>query len=222
MKSHRKLLCALALSLVAALVLPGPALAKGKGKGKKKGKARSNDPALVVPLHLEVKGIDLQTGAAVVLVTGPARPPEARHFVFTDDRQRRFLPSQGECQPLPPGEGGAAAPAKVGGPWRCRLAIARIYQRAALVGVTVSLRERTASAAADRVRSLWAEARARTPLPVSAERPRGGRQPWSGGPRPDGGELDRGGRGSAVVDRGAEAVEEPASAADDRGEPDSD
>lgn len=209
MKSHRKLLCSLALSLVAALALPGPALAKGK---KKKGKARSNDPALVVPLHLEVKGIDLQTGAAVVLVTGPARPPEARHFVFTDDRQRRFLPSQGECQPLPAGEGGAATPAKVGGPWRCRLAIARIYQRAALVGVTVSLRERTASAATDRVRSLWAEARARTPLPASAERPRGGRQPWSGGTRPDGGEIER---GSAVI-------AEPASATEDQGEPDSD
>lgn len=149
-------------ALVAVVTVLGLLAHPAEAKGKKKKKGRgSADPALVGPLQLELAGFDLASGAALLAVRGPSRAPEPRHFLFTDERHRRFLPSQGQCQADGPGA------------WRCKVQIARIYQRTTLVGISIGLRERTATAPEDQVRSLWAEARARTPLPPP-ERPRGG------------------------------------------------
>lgn len=187
----RRLAGALALVLgVGAGVAPGLAHAKAKGKapaGKKGGKGRGSSQSALPPAQIELRSFDLVAGQAHVLVSGSSRPPESRLFTFTDERKRRFVPSLAECHP--PDPDAADGPAhKDSGRWQCALFIPRIYQRAALVGLSVQVRGQTVAVADEQVQSSWAEARAHTPLKASAERPRAPSGPWAGARRaPDAG-----------------------------------
>lgn len=177
----KRSLCA--LLAVLAVALTSGDVAAAKGKKKKKGK-REPVVALVAPLRLELSGFDLTSGHALVQVSGPARAPEARHFLFQSEPQRRFLPTVIDCQPQGGDKtatlGAGPVPVPRPGQWRCRLGIARVYQRHTLTGISYTVREQTVSADGEAVRSLWAEARSRAPLPVGSNpRPRDQSGPWA-------------------------------------------
>jgi hypothetical protein len=203
---------ALGSLLAAAPILAAPAKKVQKRpppkaqKGKKK--STPSGPPLPPPAVL-LRGIDLAAGHALVDVAGSARAPEARIFTLTDERERHYLPHLVECHPQPvePDQAGAdkgslsastgpAVPPPPAGRWRCSLEIPRIYQRSALVGLSVQLRGQTIAVPRERVQAAWAEARAMTPLPA-AERPRRPGTPWpaarrgpDAGPAPDPVEVD--------------------------------
>lgn len=73
--------------------------AKGDRHG---GKRRVRYAPPQMPQMLELVDLDLVTGYAHVIATGTTRVPDARLFVLTDDRGRRFVPELAECA-APPG-----------------------------------------------------------------------------------------------------------------------
>lgn len=182
---------ALASILAAALLLlgsiPADAASKSgsrshKGQGKKGGRrgSRKHRPPAPPPMpsRLEVVAVDPAAGSVRVALLGPARPPETRLFVLTDERGRRFVPATADCQPtspLPPssakdsGKDSGKPPAEGADTplvhWQCSLTIAPLYRRAALTGVSMEWGDRIVSALPGQVRSRWAEAGS-TPPPV--------------------------------------------------------
>lgn len=176
--------------LTTGLLLAFPISATAKRAPAKKPKLLAH-AAPSTPPSLELVKIDLPASAVQVLVGGTYRAPDPRLFTFTDERRRRFVPSIVECHPaegVPEGEQARPAPRESKeGRWACSLGIARIYQRAALIGISVQVRSQTVAIAGDQVQSAWAEARSTTPLPIS-ERPRAPGAPWGPvRPAPDGG-----------------------------------
>lgn len=215
---------ALASILVAGLLLLGslPADAasksgsrshKGQGQGKKGGRrgSRKHRPPAPPPMpsRLEVVAVDPAAGGVRVALLGPARPPETRLFVLTDERGRRFVPATADCQPtspLPPSSAKESGKPPAEGPdtplvhWQCSLTIAPLYRRAALTGVSMEWGDRIVSALPGQVRSRWAEAGS-TPLPVppaadtaaepaTAQPAEPGAAPSSGGDQHDDGTSD--------------------------------
>lgn len=189
----------LASILAAALLFFGsePVDAAGKSgrshksQGKKGGRrgARKRRPPAPPPMpsRLEVVAVDPAVGGVRVALLGPARPPETRLFVLTDERGRRFVPATAECQPtspLPPSPGKESSKESSkesgkppsDGPetplvhWQCALTIAPSYRRAALTGVSMEWGDRIVSALPGQVRSRWAEAGSTLPpIPPAAD-----------------------------------------------------
>lgn len=203
-----------AQSSKSALLSSGRGGKSGRGRGERKRRA---EKAPQMPAQLDVLAIDLNSGMVQVGVVGTSRPPDGRLFVFLDERQRRFVPGGIECHPslglgLGLGLGGAAVPAApaptpapangeppaVGNErWQCGLTIPRIYRRFALIGLSMEWGDKMVAAPASRVRTMWAEAREKTPNPVEAERPRDAASPAppalhtpDGGPTIDSDGLD--------------------------------
>lgn len=73
-----------------------------RGRGKRHDKRRRYYAPPQMPQTLELLDLDLVTGFAHVVAVGTTRVPDARLFVLTDDRGRRFVPEQAECA-APPG-----------------------------------------------------------------------------------------------------------------------
>lgn len=73
-----------------------------RGRGKRHDKRRRYYAPPQMPQTLELLDLDLITGFAHVVAVGTTRVPDARLFVLTDDRGRRFVPEQAECA-APPG-----------------------------------------------------------------------------------------------------------------------
>lgn len=73
-----------------------------RGRGKRHDKRRRSYAPPQMPQTLELMDLDLVTGFAHVVAVGTTRVPDARLFVLTDDRGRRFVPEQAECA-APPG-----------------------------------------------------------------------------------------------------------------------
>lgn len=73
-----------------------------RGRGKRHDKRRRYYAPPQMPQTLELVDLDLVTGFAHVVAVGTTRVPDARLFVLTDDRGRRFVPEQAECA-APPG-----------------------------------------------------------------------------------------------------------------------
>jgi hypothetical protein len=196
-------------------LLHSPARAAHK-KGHKAQKGKRDTGPPLPPPRLSLRSFDLAAGEAHVEVIGARHAPESRFFVFTDERKRRFVPFLLSCQAAAdqvadkPGaaDGGGVKLAQAGpgpgaskqeaepepvaqsktGHWNCSLGIPRIYQRAALVGLSLEIHGHVVSAPADLLQSAWAEARAKNPLPAAAEKPRAPTAPWGGSRRPpDGG-----------------------------------
>lgn len=109
------------------------ASAKRGAKHKRGGKRHRSYAPPQMPQTLELLDLDLVTGHAHVVAVGTTRVPDARLFVLTDDRGRRFVPELAECaappgvnvppealspdepsDPLEPSADGASEPAAVG------------------------------------------------------------------------------------------------------------
>lgn len=164
-----------------------------RGRGKRHDKRRRYYAPPQMPQTIELLDLDLITGFAHVVAVGTTRVPDARLFVLTDDRGRRFVPEQAECaappgvsvppealQPDEPGadEGGAEAPANAppvheatasGGlapintRWRCTLTISRLYRRARLVAVSMEWGQKAVDVPAKIVEAVWKKAVAAAP-----------------------------------------------------------
>lgn len=194
------------------------AASAGKGKGKRSaasgrtsgrsaksdrhgGKRRVRYAPPQMPQTLELVDLDLVTGYAHVIATGTTRVPDARLFVLTDDRGRRFVPEIAECA-APPGVevpaaalqpdeldgaggegegGGASEPAPAEQPvtalapintrWRCTLTLARLYRRAPLVGVAMEWGAKFVEVPAGQVAAVWQKAHAAAPAHAVAQSP---------------------------------------------------
>lgn len=153
-----------------------------------------------MPQTLELLDLDLVTGYAHVIATGTTRVPDARLFVLTDDRGRRFVPEIAECaappgvevpaealQPdEPDGEGGGEAEPSAPAPasaqpvaqlapintrWRCTLTLARLYRRAPLVGVSMEWGQKFVEVPHGQVAAVWQKAHAAAPDQAVAQSP---------------------------------------------------
>jgi hypothetical protein len=74
----------------------------GGRSDRRGGKRRVHYAPPQLPQMLELVDLDLMTGYAHVIATGTTRVPDARLFVLSDDRGRRFVPELAECT-APPG-----------------------------------------------------------------------------------------------------------------------
>lgn len=171
--------------------------AKGDRHG---GKRRVRYAPPQMPQTLELVDLDLVTGYAHVIATGTTRVPDARLFVLTDDRGRRFVPEIAECAAPPgvevpaaalqpdeldgaDGEAGAgaaepapseqpvAALAPINTRWRCTLTLARLYRRAPLVGVAMEWGAKFIEVPAGQVATVWKKAHAAAPDHAVAQSP---------------------------------------------------
>jgi hypothetical protein len=124
-----------------------------------------------MPARLEVVSIEPKSGVVRVGLLGPARPPETRLFVLTDDRGRRFVPATAECTTSDAVAEAAAdtAPAENQPQhmihWQCELTIAPLYRRAALTGVSMEWGDRIVTALPGQVAASWAEGPTTRPVP---------------------------------------------------------
>jgi hypothetical protein len=115
-----------------------------------------------MPSRIEVLRVDAENGRVRVVLLGPARPPEPRLFVLTDERGRRFVPATADCLPMANDESEQKR-------WLCSLTIAPLYRRAALTGVAMEWGDREVHALPGQVRSRWAEAQTGEPHPDSSQ-----------------------------------------------------
>jgi len=124
-----------------------------------------------MPSRLEVVSIEPKSGVVRVGLLGPARPPESRLFVLTDERGRRFVPATAECTTSDAiAESPAEAAPTENQPqlliqWNCELTIAPLYRRAALTGVSMEYGDRIVSALPGQVAARWAEGPTTRPVP---------------------------------------------------------
>lgn len=187
----RRALGSLALVLSFCCALSSTAEGAGRAKGKKsavssrgeRGRSGSHKrmtrrkqrpPAPPpMPSRLEVLSIEPKSGSMRVALLGPARPPETRLFVITDERGRRFVPATAECTTGDAiAEPTAAASAENAATehqqlihWQCELTVAPLYRRAALTGVSMEWGDRIVSALPGQVRARWAEGPTNHPAP---------------------------------------------------------
>lgn len=158
-RASRVLLLPLLIAAGSPLV-GGPALAKAKAKARAK-VTMEREPAS--PPSVLLESIDLGAGKAVVRVGGASQAPEARHFVFHDQRERHFVALLAACDEL---VASALHEAESGQPiatfdpvFRCTLDLPRPYLKARLLGLTVRLRGRDVAADEHDVEALLSAAR---------------------------------------------------------------
>jgi hypothetical protein len=110
-----------------------------------------------MPSRIDVLSADQDSGAVQVQLTGPQRPPQARLFVLTDGRGRRFVPAQAECYAIAEAAQSPDAPPALPH-WRCVMGIPPVYRHAPLTGVSMEWGDRIVSALPGQVKARWAAA----------------------------------------------------------------
>lgn len=150
---------------------------RGRASAHKRLTRRKRPPAPPpMPARLEVLSIEPKSGSIRVALLGPARPPETRLFVLTDERGRRFVPATAECST---GDAVADPTAAETTPvenqplihWQCELTVAPLYRHAALTGVSMEWGDRIISALPGQVRERWAEGPTSHPAPAPKSAP---------------------------------------------------
>jgi hypothetical protein len=140
------------LALVAVAATSGDALAKKSNRGLPPGKVLLKK---TTSASLSIEKVDRELGRVEVLVGGAARAPEARLFVFHDDRDRHFISLNVHCEAANDDDG------KPLGKLRCNLDLPRAYAKANVQSLTVTLHGRDIAAPADEVKQKFAD----SPMP---------------------------------------------------------
>jgi hypothetical protein len=148
--------CAKFAHALAALTLLAPP-AEAKHPKPKPAKVLVKNPKKA--LAIEMESVDLETGHAIVLVSGVKRGPEARLFVFTDDRDHRFIALGSRCQP---------ADDRI----RCTLDLPKGYLAYKVVQMALTVGKREIVAPPGNVLSKFAAAGAPSPPPALLDTPR--------------------------------------------------
>ncbi len=139
----------LAVLALVAVAATGGAAAKKSKRGLPPGKVllkKTSGPSL------SIEKVDRELGRVEVLVGGAARAPEARTFVFHDDRDRHFISLNVHCEAANDDDG------KPLGKLRCNLDLPRAYAKATVLSMTVTLHGRDIAAPADEVKQKFADA----------------------------------------------------------------
>ena len=139
------------------------------------------------PVACNLLSVDLDEAKAEVLISGVVHEPEARLFVFHDNRDRHYIALDAHCEKTPDNK------------MKCALELPRPYLRAKVTGITFQVRQnKEVELDGKQVEAIFTEARAH-------------RRPQDGGlPKGDGGEPDywepesNKGDGGLQIPRGSE------------------
>jgi hypothetical protein len=148
--------CAKFAHVLAALTLATPP-AQAKHPKAKSAKILVKKPKKA--LAVEIESVDLETGHAIVLVSGVKRGPEARLFVFTDDRDHHFIALDSRCEP---------ADDRI----RCTLDLPKGYLAYKVVQMVLTVGKREVVAPPGNVLARFEAARAPSPTPALLDTPR--------------------------------------------------